>query len=61
MRNTVENWHYSKETGIPSEDSMFEKFLNFVLPLMYKIVRAISSSVQMIFPTGVDGKKIIKE
>ena len=61
MRNTMESWHYSKKTGMPAKDSVFEIFLNFVLRLAYKIVKTVSSVAQRIFPTGIDGKTTIKE
>lgn len=48
-------------TWAPHRESNFEKFLNFVLPLMHKIVKAVSSVAQRVFPSGVDNKTIIKQ
>ena len=61
MRNTIESWHYSKKTGMPAKDSMFEIFLNFVVWLTHKAVKGASSFTNRIFPSGIDNKKIIKE
>jgi len=61
MRNTIESWHYSKKTGMPAKDSMFEIFLNFVLLLAYKATKGASSFAQRIFPMGIDGKTIVKK
>ena len=54
--------HSSKRgTWAPHCESNFEIFLNFVLRLAHKAVKGASSFVNRVFPSGVDGKKIIKE
>ena len=45
----------------PHIESTFEIFLNFALRLAHKAVKGASSFVNRVFPSGVDGKKIIKE
>ena len=47
--------------GRPHFESNFKIFLKFVLLFIYKMTKAASSAAQRIFPSGFDGKKIIKE
>ena len=71
MKNDTIGWRYNKKTGLPeltglpmysSETGILRKTnLNFVLLFIYKMAKAVSSSIERIFPTGVDGKKIIKQ
>ena len=48
-------------TWAPHCETNFEIFLKFVLLFIYKMVKTASSATQRIFPSGIDGKKIIKE
>ena len=61
MEKTIESYYYNKETGIPVKKSMFVIFLNFVLLMIYKIVKSTLSLINRVFPAGVDNKKRIKE
>lgn len=47
--------------GRPHMESNFEIFLKFVLQLVYKTAKAMSSAIKRIFPPGFDNKTIIKE
>ena len=61
MKKIIESYYYSKETGLPMRISLFTVFLNFVLLLIYKIVKAVYSVAQRIFPLVFDNKKVVKE
>ena len=51
----------SGKTWAPHLESNFEIFLNFVLLLAHKAVKGASSFAQRIFPSGIDGKTIVKK
>lgn len=61
MVKTIGDYYYNTETGLPMKTSMFTFGLNFILRLIYKMAKAVSSATQRIFPQGFDNKKIIKE
>jgi len=54
--------HSSKRgTWAPHCESNFEIILNFALRLTHKAVKGASSFAQRIFPSGIDGKTIVKK
>lgn len=70
MENDTRGWQYNKKTGLPeltglpvyrSEMDIPTRKINFVLLLIYKTAKAVSSAAQRILPPWIDGKKIIKE